>query len=279
MPRAFICVIVACVLSLTAALARGQNSSMQAATAQTAQAKTVSDTTAPASSAPPAPVIDPKPAPATPIDAKKAELGGKTWNPAWDKLIEESIPPAMLSAEVPHDVRRFCPKFYRMSETDKRVFWAYFFQALAGAEAGLNPTTNVHHPQMVHIDKVTGQPEHQEGLLQLTFEDEKLYGCNFDWQRDRNLPPHDPDRTILQPQNNLGCGIKILENQIIEQHKPLITRHSYWSTLQPGTFAYRIFAKEMTNPPAACEKPERPPRLKGVTTADVQDAAEDAKAQ
>lgn len=268
---------VACALSLTAASAPGQNSSTQADAARAAQARTASDTTLPASSAVPA--SDPKPAPATPIDAKKAELGGKTWNPAWDKLIEESIPPAMLSAEVPRDVRKFCPKFYRMSDTDKRVFWAYFFQALAGAEAGLNPTTNIRHPQMAKVDKVTGQPVHSEGLLQLTFEDEKLYGCDFDWQRDRALPPHDPDRTILQPKNNLQCGIKILDNQIIEHHKPLITRNSYWSPLQPGTVPYRVFAKEMVNPPAACEKPERPPRLKGVSTADVHDTAQDAKAQ
>jgi hypothetical protein len=271
--------IVACALLLTAASARGQSNSTQADTARTAHAKAVSDTTSPAPGAAPASAVDPKPAPATPIDAKKAELGGKTWSPAWDKLIEELIPPAMLSSAVPRDVRKFCPSFYRMSDTDKRVFWAYFFQALAGAEAGLNPTTNTRHPQMAKLDKVTGQPVHSEGLLQLTFEDGKVYGCNFDWQRDRELPPHDPGRTILQPQNNLGCGVRILDNQIIDQHKPLITSHSYWSTLQPGTIAYRVFAKEMSNPPAACEKPERPPRLKGVTTADVHGTAQDAKAQ
>ena len=78
-----------------------------------------------------------KPAPPTPIDAKKAELGGKTWDPAWDKIVEKAIPAEMLSTRVPHDVRKFCPNFYRMNDTDKRVFWAYFFQALAGAEAGL----------------------------------------------------------------------------------------------------------------------------------------------
>ena len=80
-----------------------------------------------------------KPAPPTPIDAKKAELGGSTWNPEWDQIVEKALPPEMLSSQVPKDVRRFCPNFYSMGETDKRAFWAYFFQALAGAEAGLNP--------------------------------------------------------------------------------------------------------------------------------------------
>ena len=89
-----------------------------------------------------------KPAPPTPIDEKKVELGGTPWNPQWDQIIEKALPTEMLSSQVPHGVRRFCPRFYEMAETDKRTFWAYFFQALAGAEAGLNPNTNVRHSKV-----------------------------------------------------------------------------------------------------------------------------------
>jgi hypothetical protein len=234
---------------------------------------------APLASAQPVAAAETKPAPATPIDAKKAELGGKVWNPEWDNFVEQAVPPEMLSSRVPRDVRKLCPNFYHMSDTDKRVFWAYLFQALAGAEAGLNPTTNVRHPQMAKVDKVTGQPVHSEGLLQLTFEDQKSYGCDFDWANDRRLPKNDPNRTILQPRNNLECGVKILDNQIIDRHKPLLTKSSYWSPLQPGTVPYRTFLKEMVNPPAACAKPARPQHLKDVTTADVHQQVEDAKAQ
>ena len=256
MPKLSTNLILICLLLLGGAIAFTQSSRLEPVATQ--------------------PAVDPpaaaetKPAPATPIDAKKAELGGNTWDPDWDHFIEQEIPPEMLTSAVPHDVRKFCPNFYRMTDTDKRVFWAYFFQALAGAEAGLEPTTNVRHPQMAKKDAVTKQPVHSEGLLQLTFEDERLYGCDFDWEHDRQLPAHSPDRTILQPENSLECGIKILYNQIINLHRPLLTSHSYWSTLQPGTVAYRVFAKEMTNPPAACAKPARPEHLKGVTTADVQ---------
>jgi len=274
MPKAFDKMAIFCVLSLAAALMWAQSGPAQSGPTAPTPAKAVSSVE-PASATP----VDPKPAPATPIDAKKAELGGNIWNPDWDIFIEEAVPPSLLSSRVPHDVRKFCPNFYRMSDNDKRVFWAYFFQALAGAEAGLNPTTNVRHPQMAKIDSVTKQPVHSEGLLQLTFEDAKNYGCEFDWGKDRELPSHDPARTILQPKNNLQCGIRILANQIIDQHRPLMTSHSYWSTLQPGTVAYRVFAKEMTNPPAACAKPARPQHLKDVTTADVHQQVEDAKAQ
>jgi len=198
-----------------------------------------------------------KPAPATPILAKKVELGQEThWNVEWDKIIELAIPPEMVSRQVPRDVRRFCPRFYEMQEADKRAFWAYFFQALAGAEAGLKPTTRVRHtePEVAVVDKVSGRMVRSEGLLQLTYEDQKRYGCEFDWQHDKTLPANDPGKTILQPKNNLECGVKILDNQIIDQKKPLRAQTSYWSTLRPGTVSYRVFAKQMTNVPLACKK-------------------------
>jgi hypothetical protein len=195
-----------------------------------------------------------KPAPATPIDTKRAEMGGNMWDPEWDRIVELALPPEMLSTQVPHDVRRFCPRFYEMSEVDKRAFWAYFFQALAGAEAGLKPTTRVRHtePEVAVTDGVTGRAVRSEGLLQLTYEDKTRYGCDFDWEADRKLKADDPAKTILQPKNSLECGVKILEKQIIDLHKSLLSQSGYWSTLRPGGASYRVFAKQMTNVPLAC---------------------------
>jgi len=206
-----------------------------------------------ASAGPMAPPMTP--APATPILAKKAELGQPTrWDIEWDKIIELAIPAEMISRQVPRDVRRFCPRFYDMDEADKRAFWAYFFQALAGAEAGLEPGTRVRHtdPEVAVTDKITGRQVRSEGLLQLTYEDKQRYGCNFDWGRDKEMKADDPEKTILQPKNNLECGIKILDGQIIKHRKPLLSQSSYWSTLRPGTVSYRVFAKQMTNVPMAC---------------------------
>jgi hypothetical protein len=197
-----------------------------------------------------------KPAPATPIAEKKEELGAESWDPQWDQFVESSLSPEMLSAAVARDVRPFCPRFATMSDVDKRAFWAYFFQALAGAEAGLKPTTDVRHtePEVAKRDLVTKRMVRSEGLLQLTYMDAKRYGCAFDWEKDRSLPEKDPSKTILQPQNNLTCGVKILENQLITQRRPLLSRSSYWSTLQPGRPSYRVFAKQMTNVPAPCRQ-------------------------
>ncbi|MGA9551307.1 MAG: hypothetical protein WBR30_03600, partial [Candidatus Sulfotelmatobacter sp.] len=158
-----------------------------------------------------------QPVPPTPIDVKKVEIGGTPWNPQWDQIIENALPPEMLSSQVPRGVRRFCPRFFEMGTPDKRTFWAYFFQALAGAEAGLNPNKSVRHSEPE--DAMTTR---SEGLLQLAYADRKRYGCDFNWAMDRALKANDPAKAILQPKNNLECGVKILFNQIIVQHKPLL---------------------------------------------------------
>src|SRR6202050_294600 len=209
-----------------------------------------------------------RPAPPTPIDIKKVELGGTPWNPQWDQIIEKALPPEMLSSQVPRDVRRFCPRFYEMRTTDKRTFWAYFFQGLAGAEAGLNPNTSIRHSE-----PEVAMAMRSEGLLQLAYADHKRYGCDFNWQADRALKANDPAKTILQPKNNLECGVKILVNQIIVQRKPFVTRAGYWSTLRPDGPSSRIFAKQMTNPPATCGLPTKSTIAKSATTKSVRDDA------
>ena len=148
----------------------------------------------------------------------------------------------------------FCPRFNSLSPADKRAFWAYFFQALAGAEAGLRSTADVRHsePEVAVVDNVSHRMVRSEGLLQLTYEDSDRYGCDFDWDIDKELPEHDSDKTILQPKNNLLCGVKILTSQLIDQRKPLLTRASYWSTLRPGWPGYNTFLKQMANTPEAC---------------------------
>lgn len=215
------------------------------------------DETQPAVPVPPGPVpaSEIKPGPPTPIAVKKDELGDdETWDPKWDVIVEENLPPELLSPRVKRAVHKFCPRFESLSVPDKRSYWAYFFQALAGAEAGLKPTANVRHsdPEVAVVDPITHRITRQEGLLQLSYEDSDRYGCDFDWEDDKKLPEHDASKTILQPKNNLLCGIKILKNQLIDLDEPLLTPKSYWSTLRPGTLSYRVFAKQMTNVPVAC---------------------------
>jgi hypothetical protein len=195
-----------------------------------------------------------KTAPPTPIAVKKVELGQETWDPQWDLVVEKALSPQMLSPAITRQVRSYCPRFASMSNADKRAFWAYTFQALAGAEAGLKPTTDVRHtePEVAVVDTVSKRMVRSEGLLQLTYMDADRYGCDFNWEQDRTLPEKDPAKTILNPRNNLLCGVKIMENQILTQKKPLLSSSSYWVTLRPGRPSYLVFAKQMKNVPAAC---------------------------
>ena len=222
-----------------------------------------------AASVVPAPEL--KPVPSTPIAEQKAVLGDdETWHPEWDAMLEQSLPADMLAPQMGHDVRQFCPRFSAMSAPDKRAFWAYFFQALSGAEAGLKPTSDVQHtePQVAVVDGVSHRMVRAEGLLQLTYEDANRYGCDFDWNADKRLPEHDPNKTILQPRNNLLCGVNILENQLVQQKRPLLSTASYWSTLRPGWPGNRVFLRQMANVPEACGgRPERKAEPKIESTA------------
>jgi hypothetical protein len=213
-----------------------------------------------------------KPAPPTPMAVKKVELGqGDPWNPAWDVTIEKALPRDLLSNGRESAVAPLCPRFRYMTLANKRAFWAYFFQALAGAEAGLEPTADVRHadPAVAVVDSVTHRTVRQEGLLQLAYMDSKRYGCNFNWDKDKELPEHDPTRTILDPRNNLLCGIRILDDQLIAQNKPLLTGSSYWVTLRPGHPSFEVFWKQMANVPDACgAKIRRPMPAAPVETAE-----------
>jgi hypothetical protein len=196
-----------------------------------------------------------KPAPSTPIAEQKAALGDdETWQPEWDATIEKALPADLLEPKMASNVKPFCPRFSSMKDVDKRQFWAYFFQALAGAEAGLKTTSNVRHtePEVAVVDRVSHRMVRSEGLLQLTYEDARRYACDFDWDADKRLPEHDPDKTILQPENNLLCGVNILVNQLVIQKRPLLTKSSYWSTLRPGWPGYRVFVQQMANVPSSC---------------------------
>lgn len=203
----------------------------------------------------PVPPHEIKPAPPTPIAVKKVELGSdNTWDPKWDVLIEENLPEELMTPGMARAVRPFCPRFGELSQADKRAFWAYLFQALAGAEAGLRPTADVKHldPTVAVRDKVSKRTVRQQGLLQLTYEDNQRYGCDFDWENDKHLAPGDPGKSILQPEKNLLCGIRIMKNQLIDLDRPLVSKKSYWGTLRPGTVSYKVFAKQMANVPMAC---------------------------
>ena len=115
------------------------------------------------------------------------------------------------------------------------------------------PTRGADRPGAPDLPRITHDITFDRVSFQ--YEDSRRYGCDFDWAQDRLLPEHDPDKTILQPRNNLLCGIRIVENQIVTQHKPLLSNSSYWVTLRPDNPSIRMFLKQMANEPAFCGRP------------------------
>jgi len=102
--------------------------------------------------------------------------------------------------------------------------------------------------------------------------------ANFDWEADRKLPASSAARSISSAEEQSGMRREDpLQPKSSIKHKPLFTRTSYWSTLQPGRKSYRIFAKQMTNPPPPCgsHAPTQSKRLRPTKT--VQDKADEAR--
>ena len=58
-------------------------------------------------------------APPTPLDEKKAELGGTTWDPKWDEVVEKALPADLLGEQAARVVRAYCPNFARETKAQR----------------------------------------------------------------------------------------------------------------------------------------------------------------
>lgn len=121
-------------------------------------------------------------------------------------------------------------------------FWKNFFKAMAVAESGLNPTTRLVE-QGLGKDAVTGQQNTSEGLTQMSYQDSKFHGCNFDWSVDKNKDPKDPTKTIFDVDNNISCAMIVLNKQL-SQGKKLYSQY-YWSVLNPERSGHARFLKAL----------------------------------
>jgi hypothetical protein len=132
------------------------------------------------------------------------------------------------------DIGQFCPRYYQMNTQQKINFWVYLMSAVAKYESDFKPTDRYIEPGM-GTDPITHQRVVSEGLLQLSYQDERgRTFCKFDWDHDRGLPTKSPQKTILNPLTNLECGIDILAQQVREHHRISVNAGAYWSTLETG---------------------------------------------
>ncbi len=157
---------------------------------------------------------------------------------AWSQHIYDIIKaeePQMMGQNVADDVEMFCPKYRSLSDNQRLNFWGQLFAGITKYESGWKPASRMVETTM-GTDPVTGHQVASEGLLQLSYQDERSYNldCGFEWSKDKNLSNTDPKKTIFDPKNNLRCGIKIMARQLKNKRAIGLTSGVYWSVLKIG---------------------------------------------
>jgi hypothetical protein len=164
----------------------------------------------------------------------QTKLSWESKNPAnseWTSVALKEIERQYPTLNIATDMNLLCPNYYNM-EMEKRIMaWGELFSAVALYESNWNPHSQ-YTEHTLGIDQVTGKILQSEGLLQLSYTDTRwAKWCRFDWEYDKNI--NDPSKiTIMDPKNNLECGIGIMANQIKRTQKVLLDKGAYWSTLK-----------------------------------------------
>lgn len=120
-------------------------------------------------------------------------------NREWSEHIYRELPalgPALLSSQ-PSDAKIFCPNYKNLSQSERKQFWAFFISTMAKFESNFNPKASLTEG----FKDNTGRYVVSRGLLQISLESSKSYGCGFKTAAE-----------IHHPQKNLSCGLKILNH-------------------------------------------------------------------
>lgn len=145
------------------------------------------------------------------------------WTIATLKALDE-VGVRLLTTQL-GDSAEFCPNYDNLSSSDKRAFWVYFLSAIAKRESNLNPKLTYTES----FNDSTKTKVRSRGLLQLSYESSKLYGCGFTTRKE-----------IYVAEKNLRCGIKILDHWITidgaiagkTKNKTWRGAARYWSVLR-----------------------------------------------
>lgn len=156
----------------------------------------------------------------------------KAWSQYLMKLVLEDWNTLLKGSD---DIAQFCPRYYTLSSNDRANVWAQLFVGMAKYESAYSPTSRMQETTM-GTDPITKKPVYSEGLLQLSYQDITGWNfCKFDWNKDKNLSPTDPKKTILDPYINLHCGVGIMAKQVARTGKIKIGSGAYWAVLKTNS--------------------------------------------
>lgn len=174
-------------------------------------------------------VVVPVPVVVLPAPVVVKEFTVTGWNASWSTFIRARISDSSLL----------------LIENPDREYWVRFFAAMAKAES--NFKLGARYVEALGKDAVTGKTNTSEGLLQMSYQDSRYHGCNFNWAIDKHLKYNNLEKTIFDPIKNLECGIIVLEKQLLKR-KVLYTvdRPYYWAVLHKSRPGYPRFRKYLT---------------------------------
>ena len=135
----------------------------------------------------------------------------------------------MLRDGGPSDVADFCRRYPSFDAAGRTRFWVELVAAMSALESG-------HDPARTHRERFTdrnGRPVVSRGLLQLSIESARGYGCELESSELLHLPEH-----------NLRCGVRILA-ALVERDGRIAGRRDgawqggarYWAVLRPPKLA------------------------------------------
>lgn len=148
-------------------------------------------------STPEGPIVEP---PAALEKARWEDVRGET-SKQWTRHAynELEVHGLDMLGKVPGDAEDFCPNYVRLNRHQKKTFWVYLLSAVSQFESNFNPDTSYTEA----FADSTGQMVVSRGLLQLSLESARGYGCELRGGQDL----HDPLK-------NLSCGIRILNRWV-----------------------------------------------------------------
>lgn len=126
-----------------------------------------------------------------------ARNDARTWTEFTYNQINVDGP--QLIATRPRDVADFCPNYDRLTTEYKRAFWVYLISSIVQFESNFKPETSFTE----NFTDSTGASVISRGLLQLSIESARAYGCVL-----ANA------QALHDPYKNLSCGLKILSRWV-----------------------------------------------------------------
>jgi hypothetical protein len=162
-----------------------------------------------------------------PLEWEKNNPSRKRWSEYVFLQIENNFE-ILNSAK---DIKHFCPNYKNLNKNQKINVWGQLIASMSFYESTFNPSARIASVSN-SIDPVTSAPLISEGLLQVGYIDSLYHNCSFDWSKDSKLSDDDKRKTILNPYNNLSCGIKILTKQIRRYESIAIDKGAYWAVIK-----------------------------------------------